>query len=46
MRRHPVAPLAQFNSAFSIGQSDTASEPSFIDSVSRLGESDREPESR
>src|SRR5271154_5883556 len=33
-----VAPEAQFNSAFSSGQSETASEPSAIDSVSRLGE--------
>jgi len=33
-----VAPDAQFSSAFSIGQSDTASEPSSIASVSRLGE--------
>ncbi len=40
-----VAPLAVFSSAFSSGQSDTASEPSFIASVSRLGEA-TEPKSR
>ena len=32
-----MAPLAQLSSALSSGQSDTASEPSFIASVSRLG---------
>ena len=32
-----VAPEAQLSSALSSGQSDTASEPSFIASVSRLG---------
>ena len=32
-----VAPLAQFRSAFRSGQSETASEPSAIASVSRLG---------
>src|SRR5215469_14267073 len=40
-----VAPLAQLSSALSNGQSDTASEPSFIPSVSRLGLA-TEPESR
>ena len=40
-----VAPLAVFSSAFSIGQSATASEPSVIASVSRLGVA-TEPESR
>ena len=40
-----VPPDAQFNSAFSSGQSATASEPSFIASVSRLGEA-TEPESK
>ena len=33
-----VAPPATFNIAFSSGQSETASQPSFIASVSRLGE--------
>ena len=33
-----VAPEAQFTSAFSSGQSETASDPSIIASVSRLGE--------
>ena len=32
-----VAPLAVLSSAFSTGQSDTASEPSRIASVSRFG---------
>jgi hypothetical protein len=32
-----VAPLAVFSSALSSGQSDTASEPSFMASVSRFG---------
>ncbi len=40
-----VAPPAVFSSAFSIGQSETASEPSFIDSVSRFGDA-TEPLSR
>src|SRR6266571_7209463 len=40
-----VAPLAQLRSALSSGQSETASEPSFIASVSRLGLA-TEPESR
>ena len=40
-----VAPLAVLSSAFSSGQSDTASEPSRIASVSRLGLA-TEPESR
>ena len=40
-----VAPEAQLSSALSSGQSDTASEPSFIASVSRLGLA-TEPESR
>jgi len=40
-----VAPLAVFSSALSSGQSATASEPSFIASVSRLGLA-TEPESR
>ena len=40
-----VAPRAVLSSALSSGQSDTASEPSFIASVSRLGEA-TEPESR
>jgi hypothetical protein len=40
-----VAPLAVFSSAFSSGQSETASEPSRIASVSRLGLA-TEPESR
>src|SRR5216684_2990337 len=40
-----VAPLAQLSSALSSGQSDTASEPSFIASVSRLGLA-TDPESR
>src|SRR3954464_4305936 len=40
-----VAPEAQFRSALSSGQSETASEPSRIASVSRLGEA-TEPESR
>jgi hypothetical protein len=40
-----VAPDAVLSSAFSSGQSDTASEPSFIASVSRLGEA-TEPLSR
>ena len=40
-----VAPLAQLSSALSSGQSDTASEPSCIASVSRLGLA-TEPESR
>ena len=40
-----VAPEAQFSSALSSGQSETASEPSRIASVSRLGEA-TEPESR
>ena len=40
-----VAPEAVFKSAFKSGQSDTASEPSFIASVSRLGEA-TEPESK
>ena len=33
-----VAPEAQLRSALRSGQSETASEPSFIASVSRLGE--------
>ena len=40
-----VAPEAQLSSALSSGQSDTASEPSFMPSVSRLGLA-TEPESR
>ncbi|MNN17802.1 hypothetical protein D3C81_1309960 [compost metagenome] len=40
-----VAPPAVLSSAFSSGQSDTASEPSRIASVSRLGEA-TEPQSR
>ena len=40
-----VAPEAVFSSAFNNGQSLTASEPSFIASVSRFGEA-TEPESR
>ena len=40
-----VAPEAQLRSALSSGQSDTASEPSRIASVSRLGLA-TEPESR
>ncbi len=40
-----VAPLAVLSRALSSGQSDTASEPSCIDSVSRFG-LDTEPESR
>ena len=40
-----VAPLAVLRSALSIGQSATASEPSRIASVSRLGLA-TEPESR
>ncbi|MNN78168.1 hypothetical protein D3C81_1946950 [compost metagenome] len=40
-----VAPLAVLSRALSSGQSDTASEPSFIDSVSRFGLA-TEPESR
>ncbi len=40
-----VAPLAVFSRAFSSGQSDTASEPSCMASVSRLGLA-TEPESR
>jgi hypothetical protein len=44
-RETQVAPLAQFNSALSSGQSETASEPSSIASVSRLGLA-TEPESR
>src|ERR1700747_457173 len=40
-----VAPEAQLSSALSSGQSETASEPSFIPSVSRLGLA-TEPESR
>ena len=40
-----VAPLAQFTSALRSGQSETASEPSFMASVSRLGLA-TEPESR
>ena len=39
------APEAQFNSAFSNGQSATASVPSLMPSVSLLGEA-TEPESR
>ena len=39
-----LAPLAVFSSAFSSGQSETASEPSFIASVSRFG-LETEPES-
>ena len=40
-----VAPVAVFSRALSSGQSDTASEPSCIASVSRLGLA-TEPESR
>ena len=40
-----VAPEAVFSSAFSSGQSETASDPSFMDSVSRLGLA-TDPESR
>ena len=40
-----VAPDAQLSSAFRNGQSETASEPSRIDSVSRLGDA-TEPASR
>ena len=40
-----VAPPAVFKSAFNSGQSDTASDPSRIASVSRLGLA-TEPESR
>ena len=40
-----VAPLAQFSSALSNGQSDTASDPSSIPSVSRFGLA-TDPESR
>ena len=40
-----VAPAATFSSAFRIGQSAIASEPSAIASVSRYGEA-TEPESR
>ena len=40
-----VAPEAQFSSALSSGQSETASEPSFMASVSRFGQA-TEPESR
>ncbi|MNN31904.1 hypothetical protein D3C81_1456100 [compost metagenome] len=44
-RETQVAPLAVLSRALSSGQSDTASEPSCIDSVSRFG-LDTEPESR
>ncbi|MNE97608.1 hypothetical protein D3C80_1959830 [compost metagenome] len=40
-----VAPPAVFSSALSSGQSDTASDPSRMASVSRLGEA-TEPQSR
>ena len=40
-----VAPDAQFSSAFNNGQSDTASDPSSIASVSRFGDA-TDPESR
>ena len=40
-----VAPATALSSAFRIGQSATASEPSFMASVSRLGEA-TEPASR
>ena len=40
-----VAPQAVFTIAFKSGQSDTASEPSFIASVSRLGEA-TDPQSK
>ena len=43
-RETQVAPLAVFSRAFSNGQSETASEPSFIASVSRFG-LETEPES-
>src|SRR5208337_5251346 len=39
------APLAVFTSAFSSAQSATASDPSFIDSVSRYGDA-TDPQSR
>ena len=45
MQGTQVAPEAVFRSAFNKGQSDTASEPSFMLSVSRFGEA-TEPESR
>src|SRR5579885_2762147 len=45
MEADPVAPLAVLSSALSSGQSETASLPSCIASVSRFGEA-TEPESR
>lgn len=45
VQRHQVAPLAVLSSALSNGQSDTASEPSRMASVSRFGLA-TEPESR
>ena len=44
-RSPSVAPFTAFTSAFRIGQSATASEPSFIASVSRFGDA-TEPQSR
>lgn len=44
VQRHQVAPLAVFSRAFSSGQSETASEPSRMASVSRFGLA-TEPES-
>ncbi len=44
-RETQVAPLAVFSSAFKSGQSETASEPSIMPSVSRFGLA-TEPESR
>ncbi len=43
VQRHQVAPEPQLRSAFEERQSDTASDPSFIASVSRFGEA-TEPE--